>query len=166
MLSLTKGLGVSTQQQTASTRFVELIIVGKFGLVGVFNTLIDFTIYNLLSSNGLTLVESNLVSTTIAMVFSFFANKRLVFKKAGGNLFREVVLFWVVSAFGVYILQTGVIKLLTDVWVLPLQDVVSLAHSAGFTGHDTFIIKNGAKIIGTVVSLTWNFFMYKKVVFK
>lgn len=166
MLSITKGLGVGKQQHSASTRFVELIIIGKFGLVGVFNTLIDFVIYNLLSSNGLTLVESNLVSTTVAMVFSFFANKRLVFKKAGGNLFREVVLFWLVSAFGVYILQTGIIKLLTDVWVSPLNDLVTLAHSAGVMGHDTFIIKNGAKIIGTVVSLTWNFFMYKRVVFK
>jgi putative flippase GtrA len=156
---------VGTQEHSASTRFVELIMIGKFGLVGVFNTLIDFTIYNILSSNGLTLVESNLVSTTVAMIFSFFANKRLVFKKAGGNLVREVVLFWLVTAFGVYVLQTGVIKLLTDIWVTPLNDLVALAHTAGVTTHDAFIIKNGAKIIGTVVSLTWNFFMYKKVVF-
>jgi putative flippase GtrA len=105
------------------------------------------------------------MSTTVAMIFSFIANKRLVFKKAGGNIVRELVLFWLVSAFGVYFLQTGVIKLLTDVWVAPLNDVVSLAHSAGIMGHDAFIIKNSAKIIGTLISLTWNFFMYKKVVF-
>jgi putative flippase GtrA len=165
MLFITKGLGVGTQEHSASNRFVELIIVGKFGLVGVFNTLIDFTIYNLLSSNGLTLVESNLVSTTVAMIFSFFANKRLVFKKAGGNLFREVALFWLVSAFGVYVLQTGVIKILTDVWPSPLNQLVAFAHTSGVTGHDAFIIKNSAKLIGTIVSLTWNFFMYKKVVF-
>jgi putative flippase GtrA len=166
MLSITKGLGVSTKKEASGTRFVELIMVGKFGLVGIFNTLIDFTIYNLLSSNGLTLVESNLVSTSVAMVFSFFANRRLVFKKAGSSSIKEVALFWLVTAFGVYILQTGVIKLLTDVWSAPLNYFVSAAHAAGIHDHTAFLIKNGAKIIGTIVSLTWNFFMYKKVVFR
>jgi putative flippase GtrA len=86
--------------------------LGKFGIVGIFNTLIDFVIYNLLSGViGLNLIESNIISTTVAMF-------------------------------------------------------VAICHSMGINGHDEFLIKNAAKAAGTVLSLAWNFIMYKKVIFK
>ena len=144
----------------------ELTRVSKFGIVGVLNTLIDFTIYNVLSSKvGLTLVQSNIVSTTFAMCFSFLANKHIVFKNEKGSSAKQVVLFFAVTAFGLYVLQTGTIKLLTDVWLAPVALGLAAAHSLGITGHDQFLIKNTAKAIATLVSLTWNYIMYKKVVF-
>jgi putative flippase GtrA len=114
---------------------------------------------------GLTLVQSNIISTTVSMIFSFNANKRLVFAKHGGSVVKQAVLFLAVTAFGLYILQTGTIWLLTDVWLGPVGLGVAAAHSLGIIGHDQFLIKNGAKAIATVVSLTWNYIMYKKVVF-
>lgn len=140
--------------------------VGKFGLVGIANTLIDFVLYNILSSKvGLTLVQSNIISTTAAMIFSFLANKNLVFKRTGGSTTKQVILFFAVTAFGLYVLQTGTIKLLTDFWLAPVGLVVASAHLIGITNHDQFIIKNSAKAVATLVSLTWNYIMYKKVVF-
>jgi hypothetical protein len=55
--------------------------------------------------------------------------------------------------------------LLTELWLWPLSVTVSIAHSLGITSHDAFIIKNGAKAAATIVSMTWNYIMYKKVVF-
>ena len=153
-----------SKQQSVSGR--EISRVGKFGIVGVLNTLIDFSIYNVLSSTvGLTLVQSNIVSTSVAMVFSFLANKHVVFQKTKGSSVRQVAIFFVVTAFGLYVLQTGTIKLLTDVWLAPLNFGLDIAHWLGIMGHDQFLIKNGAKAIATVISLTWNYIMYKKVVF-
>lgn len=144
----------------------ELTRVGKFGIVGILNTVIDFIIYNVLSSRaGLTLVQANIGSTTIAMVFSFLANKHVVFQKDEGSSAKQAVLFFAVTAFGLYVLQTGTIKLLTDVWLVPVSFGISAAHALGITGHDQFVAKNGAKALATMVSLTWNYIMYKKVVF-
>ncbi len=144
----------------------EITRVGKFGIVGVLNTLLDFTIYNVLSSSvGLTLVQSNIISTSCAMVFSFLANKHIVFQANKGSAAKQAVIFFGVTAFGLYILQTGTIKLLTDVWLAPVALGLTMAHALGLVGHDQFLAKNGAKAIATIVSLTWNYIMYKKVVF-
>jgi putative flippase GtrA len=141
--------------------------VGKFGAVGAANTLLDFVIYNLLSSGfRLSLVEANIISTTVAMVFSFAANKKLVFKKHDGSVARQALLFYAVTAFGLYILQSATIHFLTEVWLYPVNVCLDLAHVMGIQGHDQFLIKNFAKAIATFVSLCWNYVMYKKVVFR
>jgi len=149
------------------TSWTEFKRVFLFGLVGAFNTLLDFAVYNVLSGEfGFSLVKANIVSTTVAMVFSFFANKHVVFKKTGGTVWKQVLAFWVVTAFGLYVLQTGTIWFLTEVWTYPLLVGLDFAHLAGIQGHDPFLVKNGAKAIATCVSLIWNYIMYKKVVFK
>lgn len=141
--------------------------VSKFGAVGIFNTLLDFVIYNVLSSKvGMSLVQSNIISTTVAMVFSFFANKRLVFKKDTGSVWRQALIFFAVTAFGLYVLQTGTIHFLSEVWFWPMNTFVWFAHLLQLYGHDEFLRKNGVKAIATVLSLTWNYIMYKKVVFR
>jgi putative flippase GtrA len=144
----------------------EIVRVGKFGLVGVLNTLIDFTIYNVLSGKvGLSLVQSNIVSTSVAMLFSFAANRQVVFKKKPGSLIKQALTFFLVTAVGLYVIQIGTIKLLTEIWLAPIALGLAIAHAAGIVGHDQFLIKNGAKAAATVLSLTWNYIMYKKVVF-
>jgi putative flippase GtrA len=141
--------------------------VGKFGLVGIANTLLDFLIYNVLSGRfGLTLVLSNIISTTCAMIFSFYGNKTLVFAKRDGSMFKQAVAFYAVTAFGLYVLQTGTIHLLTQVWLWPVQTGLSFVHMLGFEGHDEFLVRNGVKAAATVLSLSWNYVMYKKVVFR
>ncbi|HEY2003495.1 MAG TPA: hypothetical protein VGH44_00060, partial [Candidatus Saccharimonadia bacterium] len=60
----------------------------------------------------------------------------------------------------------GTIWILTDLWTDPVSLGLNTAHLLGLTGHDQFLIKNGAKAIATVISLSWNYIMYKKVVFK
>ncbi|HEY6736323.1 MAG TPA: GtrA family protein [Candidatus Saccharimonadia bacterium] len=142
--------------------------VGKFGIVGVINTALDFTIFNVLIHwLHLTPVPANLVSTTCAMVFSFVANKRVVFQRDSGSVVKQAVTFYLVTAFGLYVIQTGTIHLLTEVWTGPVQLAVAVAHATGLSHYlsDATITSNTAKIIGTVFSLAWNYICYKKVVF-
>jgi len=142
--------------------------MGKFGAVGVINTLLDFSLYNLLSGLlKLTLIQANIISTSVAMIFSFTANRHLVFKRDNGtgSVWREGIIFFAVTAFGLYVLQTGTIKLLTEIWVAPIGLMLAMAHMIGITGHDQFLAKNGAKAAATFVSLAWNYVMYRRVVF-
>jgi len=144
----------------------EIRRIGQFGLVGALNTLIDFGLYNILTTPGrLSLVEANLISTTVAMIVSFFANRRLVFREHTGSFWRQVISFYLVTAFGLYVLQTGTIKLLTEWWPGPVSVAVTGAHLVGINHHDQFVIKNTAKLIGTIISLAWNYVTYKTVVF-
>ncbi|QQR51933.1 GtrA family protein [bacterium] len=143
--------------------------VGKFGLVGILNTLLDFVIFNVLGHFAhLSAVPANLISTTCAMTFSFFANKEMVFKRTGGSMLKQGLIFYTVTAFGLYVLQTGTIHILTDVWTYPTMLAADVSHILGLNqwSGDTFIVKNTAKAAGTVLSLVWNYLMYKLVVFR
>lgn len=145
----------------------ELKRVGKFGLVGAINTIIDFSLYNLLSAvAGFSLIAANLTSTSVAMVFSFVANKQMVFEKGSGSVTRQAATFFLVTAFGLYVIQNGIIIVLTQVWLSPVHLGVATAHLVGLQHDDGFVIKNTAKIIGTIASLIWNYYLYKLVVFK
>lgn len=147
--------------------------VGKFGAVGVINTAIDFFLFNLFSkfifvgTSGV--IPSNIVSTTMAMIFSFFANKKLVFKATHADnraYARQVVGFLVVTAIGLYVIQIGIIYFLVHVWPAPLELGVKIIRRLGINlFHDYFYINNGAKAVATVASMTWNYVIYKKVVF-
>jgi len=53
----------------------------KFCLVGIFNTIIDFSVYLFLSRViNLYFLLANLLSVLVAMTFSFFANKYFTFQ--------------------------------------------------------------------------------------
>jgi putative flippase GtrA len=143
--------------------------VGKFGIVGMVNTALDFLLYNVLHfAFGLGLIQANIISTTVAMICSFFMNKRLVFRHQHKIAVRQAIIFFATTAFGLYVLQTGVIALLTAIWPQPLEVMVAAVHLSGLHQllSDTFVINNGAKAAATVVSMAWNFIIYKKVVFK
>ena len=141
---------------------------GKFGAVGILNTAIDFGIFNLMFAVfGAGILVANVISTTIAMIFSFFANRHVVFKASDGSAMKQALWFFVVTAFGLYVLQLGILHLLTSWWTAPLTLVVAIAHSLGL-GHvlsDRFIRNNSAKAVATVASLIWNYYTYKMVVF-
>lgn len=143
--------------------------VGKFGIVGIINTTLDFGLFNLLIEVfGVYRILANLISTTIAMLFSFFANKTFVFKSSGQNPWHQLLIFFPVTAFGLYVIQNGIIFGLTEVWRGPLDLAYAIVE---FLGLDAlfardFIFNNGAKAIATIASLSWNYVMYKLVVFK
>ena len=126
----------------------------RFALVGGINTLIDFGLLFAFSSLwGIPRGFSNILSTSVAFIFSFFANKRYTFKSTEkDNIVREMILFTVVTLFGLWIIQSLIIHSLTPfIASFGLSDELSL-----------FV----AKLVATVASLIWNYILYSKVVFK
>lgn len=125
---------------------------GRFIAVGAANTVIDFSILFILKSLGIPALSANIVSTSAAFCFSFFANKKYTFKTKNASLKREIGLFVVVTLFGLWVLQTAAIKVVTGLLIgsqLPDQLILFIA-----------------KILATLTSLIWNYILYSHVVFK
>jgi len=126
--------------------------LGRFLIVGGLNTALDFGILIGLTLLGLDKIVANIISSTTAFVFSFFANKKYTFKTTDTNVAREMVLFVIVTLFGLWVLQTLVIWLTTPMTVAIF--------------HNTSYALLASKLMATVVSMTWNYLLYSKLVFK
>lgn len=124
----------------------------RFGLIGIINTALDFGLLFGLTNLGLPKITANTISTSIAFIFSFFANKKYTFKSNSKNIVREIALFTIVTLFGLWVLQGTVLYTLVPILVqLGLSETMSL-----------FV----AKFLATIVSLIWNYLLYSRVVFK
>lgn len=145
----------------------EVVRISRFGMIGIFNTLVDFAIFNALSGKkiGWGKLKSNTVSTTVAMICSFVLNRNYVFSGHGDPLI-QIILFFGITAFGLYVLQNGVIYLFTQVWSWPGKLTSRLIDAFHLPFENDLVLKNSAKIIGTVLSLVWNYLLYSKVVFR
>ncbi len=134
----------------------------RFAAIGVINTAIDFVLLNLLAhAVGLPRIPSNVISASVAMLFSFYANRTVVFRGHNGDARRQAMMFLAVTLISVYIIQNMIIYLFSELWLWPLET----AHDIiGILEQDIFIT-NGAKAAATVASLVWNFVFYKRLVF-
>lgn len=126
----------------------------RFGIIGIVNTVLDFGLLFAFSSIfGVPRGLANVFSTSVAFVFSFFANKKYTFKSSSKDkIIREMVLFTVVTLFGLWVIQGLIIHFMTPV-----------ITEFGFVEELSLMI---AKLIATVATLIWNYLLYSKVVFK
>lgn len=122
----------------------------RFVIVGVLNTAIDVALLFLLTYLGVELWLANICSTSVALLFSFVVNRSFTFKSTG-NALRQLVPFLAVTLIGLWILQPlvllGVTGLLNGLWG---------EYEGLFVG----------KMLATVVSMTWNYLLYNRLVFK
>ena len=123
----------------------------RFALVGGINTAIDIGLLFGLTALGVPKLTANTVSTGLAFIFSFFANKSYTFR-AQGNVRRQLVLFVVVTLAGLWGLQNAVIFCISPI----LTSVI----------HTESLVLLLAKIIATGASLVWNYYLYDRVVFR
>ncbi len=121
----------------------------RFALVGGTNTAIDFGILFLLHSVGLNKYIANIISTTVAFIFSFFANRTFTFKSKGSAK-KQFIPFLIVTLIGLWVIQPAIIWLVS-LLLNNLDETLTL-----------FI----AKLIATIASLIWNYVLYSRVVFK
>jgi putative flippase GtrA len=156
--------------------------VARFGLVGVFNTLLDYVVFITLTivfSIPLSRVwTAKYASSAVAMIVSFVLNRRFVFRSQRRDVRGEVFRFVTATLIGVFVIQ----NLLTQFFSSDFQyfgtAVFRAAEAIGlseltFTVHDrtvgiteSFTIKTVAFGLATVASLTWNFFAYKYWAFR
>ena len=126
-----------------------------FSVIGGINTALDFIILFVLTSLGVKIFIANIFSTGTTFIISFLMNKKITFKSVSNNkkeLIREMVLFILVTLFGLWVIQNIVISTAMPIFENLLKNKrISLLLS---------------KLIATIFSLIWNFILYKKVVFK
>ena len=101
---------------------------------------------------GLNLIVANTLSTGIAMVFSFFMNKRWTFRNAGQDYVCQVILFFIFTMIGIWVIQNGFI------WLIQ----TFVPHF----GLPDQLFANAAKLVASVPSLVWNYLTYNSIVFK
>ena len=125
----------------------------RFTIVGSINTVIDFSIlFTLTTLFNVPKELANFISTFVAFLFSFFANKKYTFKSTSKNLKKQFLLFTIVTLFGLWVIQTIIIAAITPVFTnLGVNKPVDLLIS---------------KLIATIASLIWNYTLYSRVVFK
>lgn len=134
----------------------------KFVIVGGINTAIDFAVLNTLVfmsgiTSGAGLFVLNCISFSVAVVNSYYMNKRWTFKEAAAgiedkNAGVQFSQFFIVSLIGITInglILTGITSYIT----------------APFGLSDQLWV-NVAKLVATGASLVWNFIGYKLFVFK
>lgn len=125
----------------------------RFTIVGSINTVIDFSIlFTLTTLFNVPKELANFISTFVAFLFSFFANKKYTFKSTSKNLKKQFLLFTIVTLFGLWVIQTIIITAITPVFT-----------NLGINKPAALLI---SKLIATVASLIWNYTLYSRVVFK
>lgn len=125
----------------------------RFTIVGSINTVIDFSIlFTLTTLFNVPKELANFISTFVAFLFSFFANKKYTFKSTSKNLKKQFLLFTIVTLFGLWVIQTIIITAITPVFT-----------NLGVNKPAALLI---SKLIATAASLIWNYTLYSKVVFK
>lgn len=139
-----------------------------FSVVGIANTALDFVILNLLMlAFGLPLLAANLVATTVAMVFSYVSSRYWVFNSAQGTVGRSLPMFIATTLTSLYVIQSLIIILLSNLITFPGEWAVGIAGALGLGSlSSSFIIANTNKLIATVASAAWNFIVYRRFVFR
>lgn len=140
----------------------------RFLAVGAFNTIIDFSLLNVLVFGaGINKIVANSASTTTTMLLSYLLNHRFVFGSKRPKQFRQLMLFVAITAFGLLIIQNGLIHVLYHQFDVVADAIFRLIQPVtGSAVSQSFIRLNGAKVIATIVTIVWNYELYKRVVFR
>lgn len=123
--------------------------VMRFGVVGVGGVVVDVGLSNLFRHNGVGPFLSKALSTTIAAVLSYFANRHWSFAhRSRTGLRRELPLFIVLSAVGLGIAE------------------LCLVISENVLGYHSILAYNiSANGFGLVLGTLWRFWSFKRWVF-
>jgi len=131
--------------------------LAKYGLVGVLNTLLDFSVLNLLSYtfsvySKTSLILINVFSFLAANINSYFWNKYWTFQSSNKKVAGEFLKFFTVSVVG-FLLNSAILWFFTT--------IVKPAF-----GLSPQVWLNVVKLAATIIYLIWNFVGYKLIVFK
>lgn len=119
----------------------------SFGIIGVINTVVDIGSYTALITAHVPLAAAIFLSTSLGLICSYTLNLRFTFEHQKATT-RSAISFVTVTLFGLWIIQPAVIFGLTAIFSLDNTSELVMA-----------------KLLGTVVTMIWNFLWYKNRVF-
>lgn len=116
----------------------------KFGIVGVFNTIVDFSIFSLLNYLGIHYTISQVVGYSCGTLNSFILNKLWTFKSAVRKKknSEEIIQFIIVNIFSLLITEVG-LKLLINNFSLNVYIakicVIILAQAVNYFSYKLWV---------------------------
>ncbi|MFO0862538.1 MAG: GtrA family protein [Candidatus Saccharibacteria bacterium] len=161
----------------------EALQVGRFGLVGILNTVVDFVVLNILAATILPkslvlgsvtifgtnytitgLIVAGLISGTVAMINSFIFNMRFTFKARNVDALHAIY-FFVLTMIGVYVFRPILLKFFTDVWTWPVLTADHISSFLHLPLSQLFVERNVALAVTILLVLVYNYLVYKYIVF-
>jgi putative flippase GtrA len=165
-----KNSKTSTKAAPASNGLVKQ--GAKFGLVGISNTLIDFTVYSVVNAVFHVPVSSafkvKYLSGTVAMINSFYWNRRWTFKSRVG-VAKSGAKFVVATVVSVYLIQPGLVHFFTNAPGVGFGTFwynVAVTIGLGHVLSQGFVERTVAFGMGVIGSAVWDFTLYKLWAFR
>jgi putative flippase GtrA len=149
----------------------------KFGLVGLSNAIIDFTLYTGLAMLFAVPLDKvflvKYLSGSIAMINSFYWNRTWTFKSKAG-ISRSGPRFLIATLVSVWGIQPSVVWLFTatqsgqafGVFWFHIGEAIGIVGLSPQTFTMPFVIKTVAFGMGVLTILIWDFTLYKLWAFK
>jgi putative flippase GtrA len=149
----------------------------KFGVVGISNTVIDYTIYLTLAKLLNVPVDRVFIvkffSGTVAMINSFYWNRRWTFRSRA-KIGLAGARFVTATLVSIYAIQPGMVYLFSgtaagrgfSAFWFGVAQALGLVHLAPALLTRDWLIKTVAFGMGVVGSAVWNFTLYKLWAFK
>ncbi len=133
-----------------------------FGFVGIINTAVDVCLFVLLVGSGVPLVLANIISTSVALSFSFKLNFKYVFGGREKITSRTIYTFLAVTLTGLWVLQPIVVytALFTIEQLSFVHELLGLVVNRPQSFDSTL-----AKLASVPITMLWNFLWYRGVVF-
>ena len=149
--------------------------VRRFVVVGVLNTSVDYVLFVALTKVLRLPLDwvwvAKLASGTVAISISFYLNRRWVFQAAGAAK-PQAVKFVATTILGVYAIQTPLTQLFASSYTDPGRGLYRVLKAIGLADDFPSVvtkplaIKTAAFALATVVSMTFNFLVYRYWVFR
>ncbi|MDP2965677.1 MAG: GtrA family protein [Pelolinea sp.] len=135
----------------------------RFAVVGISGTLVDFSIFNLLSVGvGLPVIQSSIVSFLVAVVNNFIWNRNWTYPESKEKCLSEQLFkFSIVSVLGLLI-RTLLFALIEK----PLKNITNGPFSQQFFIKPEIIGHNIALAAVIVIVLFWNYFINRVWTYK
>ncbi len=134
-------------------------------MIGSFNTTFDICLlFAIVKIFNWSPIIANSLSVSIAITVSYFLNHRIVFRHHGDYSLKKYAHFFLVTGLGVILIQDLVIYLVTDkLWVInKTSTFMAAGHPITFKALQLL----GTKLTAVLIGMTWNYLLYKYVVFR
>lgn len=164
---------------TSDTKKTVIKEAGRFGIVGIINTLIDFVLaaviasalggttvyFNLFGFTFTGVIIASIIGGCVAMINSYVLNMRFTFKAHARGL-RQAILFFGITGFGLIVLRPIVIHVFTDWWTFPVDLGFLITQALNLPFSRDLVFELIGVAAGILFIWPYNFILYKKVVFK
>lgn len=141
--------------------------LGKFFLVGVVSTVVDYLLLNVFAVwLKFPLLVANSLAAPASSFLSYKLNRHVVFEDRMHGQRKTLLLYALIVGFGILVIQNSLLHVLEGSIAQPIAEFLKpLFGTVHLKLSQGTIAINVAKIGASLVMALWNFYMLRKFVF-